>query len=119
MHAQHPAVRAVDGSARRGVRGPARPVLKVKAMRYGRRFTLPIDPWPRASLGERLSVTFVLGFLLLVPFIAAGICLILSVALVLHAYRSFDFGAALRAAIDRRRLGARVAMSGPRPEIGA
>ena len=86
-------------------------------MRNGRRFTLPIDPWPRASLGERLSVTFVLGFLLLVPFIAAGGAVILLAVVVLHVYRSFDLGAALRAAIDRRWLTAGTSVSRSRREI--
>ena len=76
-------------------------------MRYGRRFSWPldpwpVDPWPRASLGERLSVTFVLGFLLLVPFCAAGAVLLVVAALGVHVGRSYDLGAALRAAIDRR-----------------
>ncbi len=89
-------------------------------MRYGRRFTLPIDPWPRASLGERLSITFVLGFLLLVPFIAAGAGLIVTAALVFHVYRSFDLGAALRAVIDRRASrGRAVSASIPGPGAGA
>lgn len=89
-------------------------------MRYGRRFTLPIDPWPRASLGERLSVTLVLGMLLLVPLIAAGAGLLLTAALTAHVYRSFDLGASLRAAIDRRGLRAGVRRAPPRPraEIG-
>lgn len=71
-------------------------------MRYGRRFSLPIDPWPRASLGERLSVTFVLGFLLLVPFCAAGAVLVVLAALAMHVGRSYDLGATVRAAFDRR-----------------
>ena len=90
-------------------------------MRYGRRFTLPIDPWPRASLGERLSVTVALGMLLLLPFLAAGAGLILTAALVFHVYRSFDFGATLRAAIDRHALRAgrrRAVLARPGPEIG-
>ena len=72
---------------------------------------MPIDPWPQASLGERLSVTVALGMLLLLPFIAVGAAVILTAALVFHVYRSFDVGAALRAAIDRRalRLGGRSA----------
>lgn len=65
---------------------------------------MPIDPWPRASLGERLSVTLALGMLLVVPFVAAGAVLILAAAVVFHVYRSFDLGASLRAAIDRRGL---------------
>lgn len=73
-------------------------------MRYGRRFTLPIDPWPRAALGERLSITVALGMLLVVPLIAAGAGLIITAALMLHVYRSFDLGASLRMMIDRRGL---------------
>lgn len=89
-------------------------------MRYGRRFTLPIDPWPRASLGERLSVTLALGMLLLVPLVAAGAGLLLTAALVFHVSRSFDLGASLRAAIDRRGLrpGVRGVPPRPRAEIG-
>ena len=71
-------------------------------MRYGRRFSLPIDPWPRASLGERLSVTFVLGFLLLVPFCAAGAVLLVVAALAIHVGKSYVLGTALRAVIDGR-----------------
>ena len=44
-------------------------------MRYGRRFTLPIDPWPQASLAERTAVGMVLTFLLLIPSCAAGAAL--------------------------------------------
>ena len=82
-------------------------------MRYGRRFSLPIDPWPRASLGERLSVTVALCMLLLLPFIAVGAAALLTAALVFHVYRSFDVGAAVRAAIDRRAL----RLAGPGPAI--
>lgn len=90
-------------------------------MRYGRRFTMPIDPWPRASLGERLSITVALSLLLVVPIIAAGVGLVLAAALVSHVYRSFDLGATLRAAIDRRRFRAAalvVPVAHPRAEIG-
>lgn len=70
-------------------------------MRPRRPFTLPIDPWPQAALAERLAVTVVLMMLLLLPFFAVGAALILVGTLALHAYRSYDLGASLRALIDR------------------
>ncbi|MDP4023317.1 hypothetical protein Q8W71_11825 [Methylobacterium sp. NEAU 140] len=67
-----------------------------------RRFTLPIDPWPRANLGERMAVSTVLMLLLLVPFCAVGAALVAVGLLTLYVYRSYDLGASLRALIDRR-----------------
>ncbi|MDP4004088.1 hypothetical protein [Methylobacterium sp. NEAU K] len=74
-------------------------------MRYGRRASLPIDPWPQASLGERMSVGLVLTFLLLVPFCAVGAALVVISALGTHIYRSYDLGASLRMRIERRAAG--------------
>jgi hypothetical protein len=75
---------------------------RVDAMHYGRRFSLPIDPWPQASLGERTAVGMVLTFLLLVPACAAGVVLLVTAMLVAHVDRSYDLGASLRALIERR-----------------
>mgnify|MGYP001807836365 CR=1 FL=1 len=71
-------------------------------MRYGRPLSLPIDPWPQASLGERMSVGLVLTLLLLVPFCAASA--VMSVAASVGAYIawSYDLGASLREAIERQ-----------------
>jgi hypothetical protein len=71
-------------------------------MRYGRRFYLPIDPWPQASLAERTAVGMVLTFLLLLPAFAAGALLFVVTTLATHVYWSYDLGASLRAFIDRR-----------------
>ncbi|GJE11107.1 MULTISPECIES: hypothetical protein [Methylobacterium] len=71
-------------------------------MRTGRRFSLPIDPWPQASLAERTAVGMVLTFLLLLPLCAAGAVLFVVTTLTAHVYWSYDCGAALRAAIARR-----------------
>ncbi len=71
-------------------------------MPTGRTFHLPIDPWPRASLGERTAVGSVLVLLLALPCVAAALTLMLVVLLVQHAYRSYDCGTAVRALIDRR-----------------
>ncbi|MET0366671.1 MAG: hypothetical protein ABW058_00775 [Methylobacterium sp.] len=61
----------------------------------------PIDPWPRASLGERTAVGSVLILLLALPCIAAALALALLVILVQHACRSYDAGAMLRARLVR------------------
>lgn len=71
-------------------------------MRYGRRFSLPIDPWPQASLAERTAVGLVLTALLLVPACAAGALMIALAALGSHIAWSYAFGAALRDGIARR-----------------
>lgn len=71
-------------------------------MRYGRRFSLPIDPWPRASLGERMSVGLVLTFLLLVPFCAASAVMIVAATVGSYIAWSYDLGAALRELLDRQ-----------------
>lgn len=70
-------------------------------MPRGRRFSLPIDPWPQAALAERLAVTVVLMLLLLLPFCALGGALVLAGGLALHVCRSYDLGASLRALIER------------------
>lgn len=70
-------------------------------MHYGRRFSLPIDPWPQASLAERTAVGMVLTFLLLVPACVAGVALVVIATLETHIERSYDLGAALRGLIDR------------------
>lgn len=72
-------------------------------MPTARPFRLPIDPWPRASLGERAAVGSVLFLLLALPCVAAALALALAAILAHHAYRSYDLGTALRALIDRRR----------------
>jgi hypothetical protein len=71
-------------------------------MPTGRVFRLPVDPWPRASLGERAAVGSVLIMLLAVPCAAAALALMLALLLVQHAARSYDLGTAIRARIDRR-----------------
>ncbi|MCJ2122675.1 hypothetical protein [Methylobacterium sp. J-077] len=70
-------------------------------MRYGRRFSLPIDPWPQASLGERMSVGLVLTFLLLVPICAASAVMIVSATIGAYIAWSYDLGASVRIAIER------------------
>lgn len=72
-------------------------------MPIARPFRLPIDPWPRASLGERAAVGSVLILLLAIPCVAATLALALVAILAQHAFRSYDLGTALRAVIDRRR----------------
>ena len=71
-------------------------------MRNGRRFYLPIDPWPQASLAERTAVGMVLTFLLLLPACAAGAALFVITTLATHIYWSYDFGASLRDVVARR-----------------
>lgn len=71
-------------------------------MPTGRPIRLPVDPWPRASLGERAAVGSVLMLLLAVPCAAAAFTAMLGLLLVHHACRSYDVGAAIRAMIDRR-----------------
>ena len=71
-------------------------------MRTGRRFTLPIDPWPEASLAERTAVGMVLTFLLLLPVCAAGAVLFAVTALAAYVSWSYDLGVALRTFIVRR-----------------
>lgn len=71
-------------------------------MRYGRRFSLPIDPWPQASLGERMSVGLVLTFLLLVPFCAASAVMIVTAAVGSYIAWSYEIGASLRVLIARQ-----------------
>lgn len=70
-------------------------------MPIARPFRLPIDPWPRASLGERAAVGSVLFLLLALPCVAATLVLALVALIGQHIYRSYDVGAALRALIDR------------------
>ncbi|MBE7243975.1 MAG: hypothetical protein INR63_03415 [Actinomycetospora chiangmaiensis] len=67
-------------------------------MHYGRRFSLPIDPWPQASLAERTAVGMVLTFLLLLPACAALFALTM---LATYICWSYDRGAALRDLIAR------------------
>jgi hypothetical protein len=71
-------------------------------MHDGRRFSLPIDPWPQASLAERTAVGMVLTFLLLVPACVAGAVLVVIATLATHIERSYDLGASLRTVIARR-----------------
>ncbi|SDA20456.1 hypothetical protein SAMN02799622_02458 [Methylobacterium sp. UNC378MF] len=71
-------------------------------MRTGRHFSLPIDPWPQASLAERTAVGMVLTFLLLLPACAAGAALFVVTTLAAHIYWSYDLGASLHALIARR-----------------
>ncbi|MGU3666673.1 hypothetical protein ACLBX9_20985 [Methylobacterium sp. A49B] len=68
-------------------------------MRYGRHFSLPIDPWPQASLAERTAVGMVLTFLLFLPACAA---LFVASTLAAHVYWSYDLGASVRAFVARR-----------------
>ncbi|MCJ2134682.1 hypothetical protein MKK69_11535 [Methylobacterium sp. J-026] len=70
-------------------------------MRTGRRFSLPIDPWPQASLAERTAVGMVLTFLLLPPACVAGAALVVGTALAAHIHWSYDLGASLRAFVGR------------------
>ncbi|WP_342164916.1 hypothetical protein [Methylobacterium sp. SD21] len=62
----------------------------------------PIDPWPRASLGERTAVGSVLILLLALPCMAAAVAVVLIAILTQHAYRSYEAGAMLRARLIRR-----------------
>jgi len=71
-------------------------------MRSGRRFSLPIDPWPQASLGERMSVGLVLTLLLVVPLCAASAMMVVSAAIGAYITWSYDLGASLRDALERR-----------------
>ncbi|ONF46225.1 hypothetical protein [Methylobacterium radiotolerans] len=83
-------------------------------MRTGRRFSLlslPIDPWPQASLAERTAVGMVLTGLLLVPACAVGAALLVISAVAAHVYWSYDLGAALHTFIARH-AGAAVARRG-------
>ena len=61
----------------------------------------PIDPWPRASLGERTAVGSVLILLLALPCMAAALGVALLAILAQHACRSYDAGAMLRARLTR------------------
>lgn len=70
-------------------------------MRSGRSFSLPIDPWPQASLAERTAVGMVLTFLLLLPACAAGAALFVASLVATHVYWSYDLGASLRGFIAR------------------
>lgn len=70
-------------------------------MRSGRHFSLPIDPWPQASLAERTAVGMVLTFLLLLPACAAGAVLVVISMIATHIYWSYDLGAALRGVLVR------------------
>ncbi|MCJ2091778.1 hypothetical protein MKK67_04560 [Methylobacterium sp. J-072] len=71
-------------------------------MRYGRRFSLPIDPWPQASLGERMSVGLVLTLLLAVPLCAASAVMVVCAAVGAYVAWSYDLGASVRIAIERQ-----------------
>jgi len=71
-------------------------------MRSGRHFSLPIDPWPQASLAERTAVGMVLTFLLLVPACAAGAVLFVLSVIATHIYWSYDLGASLRGFMVRQ-----------------
>ncbi|MCJ2065344.1 hypothetical protein MKK63_21895 [Methylobacterium sp. J-088] len=70
-------------------------------MRSRRRFSLPIDPWPQASLAERTAVGMVLTFLLLLPACAAGAALFVIAVVAMYISWSYDLGAALRGVIVR------------------
>lgn len=70
-------------------------------MHHGRRFSLPIDPWPQASLAERTAVGMVLTFLLLLPACAAGAVLFVVSLIAAHISCSYDLGASLRGFIGR------------------
>ncbi|MCJ2016591.1 hypothetical protein MKK84_03980 [Methylobacterium sp. E-065] len=70
-------------------------------MRSGRRFSLPIDPWPQASLAERTAVGMVLTFLLLIPACAAGVALCVIAVVATYISWSYDLGASLRGVIVR------------------
>lgn len=71
-------------------------------MRYGRRFSLPIDPWPQASLGERMSVGLVLTLLLAVPLCAASAVMVVSATIAAYVAWSYDIGASLRNLMERQ-----------------
>lgn len=71
-------------------------------MRYGRRFSLPIDPWPQASLGERMSVGLVLTLLLAVPLCAASAVMVVSATIAAYIAWSYDVGASLRNLMERQ-----------------
>ena len=71
-------------------------------MRYGRRLSLPIDPWPQASLGERMSVGLVLTLLLAVPLCAASAVMVVSATIAAYIAWSYDLGASLRNLIERQ-----------------
>ncbi|MCJ2068844.1 hypothetical protein MKK75_08525 [Methylobacterium sp. J-030] len=71
-------------------------------MRSGRHFSLPIDPWPQASLAERTAVGMVLTFLLLLPACAAGAVLVVISMIATHIYWSYDLGASLHGLIVRQ-----------------
>jgi hypothetical protein len=70
-------------------------------MRSGRHFSLPIDPWPRASLAERTAVGMVLTFLLLLPACAAGAVLFVISLVATYIAWSYDLGVFLRGLIAR------------------
>ena len=71
-------------------------------MRYGRRLSRPIDPWPQASLGERMSVGLVLTLLLAVPLCAASAVMVVSATIAAYIAWSYDLGASLRDAVERQ-----------------
>ena len=70
-------------------------------MRSGRRFSLPIDPWPQASLAERTAVGMVLTFLLLLPACAVGAVLFVIAVVATYISWSYDLGVSLRGFIIR------------------
>ena len=70
-------------------------------MRSGRRFSLPIDPWPQASLAERTAVGMVLTFLLLLPACAVGATLFVISLIATYIAWSYDIGVTLRGFIVR------------------
>ncbi|MBE7204445.1 MAG: hypothetical protein INR70_42550 [Parafilimonas terrae] len=76
-------------------------------MRSGRHFSLPIDPWPQASLAERTAVGMVLTFLLLLPACAAGAVLFVISLVATHIACSYDLGASLRSLIAQHANGVR------------
>jgi hypothetical protein len=78
-------------------------------MRSGRRFSLPIDPWPQASLAERTAVGMVLTFLLLVPVCATVIA---AAGVAAYVSWSYEVGALLHDLIVRK-VGHRSAASRP------
>ena len=70
-------------------------------MRSGRRVSLPIDPWPQASLAERTAVGMVLTFLLLLPACAVGATLFVISMVATYIAWSYDIGVCLRGFIGR------------------
>ncbi|MEL6064062.1 MULTISPECIES: hypothetical protein [unclassified Methylobacterium] len=71
-------------------------------MHSGRHFSLPIDPWPQASLAERTAVGVVLTLLLLLPACAVGATLFVISMVATYIAWSYESGVCLREVIGRR-----------------